>query len=315
MTRGESAVRFRRRFGRAVHWIAAAMMPFMLVPLSSPAAATLDRIQETETFRIGFREDVRPFSFKNEAGEPAGYTIDLCRQIASDLKDDLTLDELKVEFIPVGTEDRFQAVAEGRADLLCGSSTATLGRREIVSFSVPTFVTGVSALLRSSAPSFLKDVLAGRKPTLPARAMILQAIKDRRFGVRAGTTAEKWLADNLRRLATSATMVTVESYDGGLGLLADGRIDAFFGDRALLIGLVAGGADPDDYLVAERYFTYEHYALALPRGDEDFRLFVDRSLSRLYRSPGLRPIFAEHFGSAGRITQSLYLTNINGLPE
>ena len=315
MTRGESAVRFRRRRGRATHLVAALMLPVFLVPFSSQASATLDRIKETETFKIAFREDVRPFSFKNEAGEPAGYTVDLCRRIASDLKDKLALGELKVEFVPVGTEDRFQAVAEGRADLLCGSSTATLGRRETVSFSVPTFVTGVSALLRSSSPSFLKEVLAGRKPALPARSMILQAIKDRHFGVRAGTTAEAWLADNLRKLATSATMVTVDSYDEGLDLLAKGDIDALFGDRALLVGLVAGSADPDDYLVAERYFTYEHYALAMSRGDEDFRLFVDRSLSRLYRSPDLRPIFAEHFGGASRIAQSLYLTNINGLAE
>ena len=276
-------------------------------------AATLERIAEAKTFKIGVREDARPFSFKNEAGDATGYTVDLCREVAVDVKAKLGLEQLAVEFIAVGTEDRFQAIAEGKIDILCGSTTATLSRREKVSFSVPTFVTGVSALLRSDAPQFLREVLSGRTTAAPPRARLLQAFEDRTFGVRSGTTAEAWLEGSLTQLATNATMVGVASYEEGLEGVRKGDLDAFFGDRALLIGLVAETGKPADFEVAERFFTYEPYALAFQRGDEDFRLLVDRTLSRLYRSSTVIPIYSKYFGRPGKAVMALF--TINSLPE
>jgi hypothetical protein len=40
-------------------------------------------------------------------------------------------------------------------------------------------------------------------------------------------------------------------------------------------------------------------ALALPRGDDAFRLLVDRTLSRLYRSPDMAALYTTHFGAPG----------------
>jgi ABC-type amino acid transport substrate-binding protein len=34
-------------------------------------AQTLERVRETGTFKIGFREDAAPFSFKDALGEPS----------------------------------------------------------------------------------------------------------------------------------------------------------------------------------------------------------------------------------------------------
>ena len=52
----------------------------------------------------------------------------------------------------------------------------------------------------------------------------------------------------------------------------------------------------EDLVVLDRLFTHEPLALALPRGDEDFRLLVDGALSRLYGSGRLPALYGKWFG-------------------
>jgi polar amino acid transport system substrate-binding protein len=56
--------------------------------------------------------------------------------------------------------------------------------------------------------------------------------------------------------------------------------------------------------------------LALPRGDEDFRLEVDRALSHIYRSAEIGPILVHTFGEnsqMGSMLQMVYV--VSGLPD
>ena len=80
-------------------------------------AQTLERVRESGTFKIGYREDAAPFAYKNELGEAVGYSVELCRAVAVNVKQALGLAEIKLEYIPVTTENRFQAIREGRIEL------------------------------------------------------------------------------------------------------------------------------------------------------------------------------------------------------
>ena len=134
-------------------------LPFaQIVPAS---AATLDRVRQTGKLMLGYRDDARPFSYKGGDGQVTGYTVSLCQKVAEQVKAELGLTELAIEWVPVTVEDRFTAVAQGKIDLLCGSSTETLERRKQVSFSLPIFPSGTAALLRADAPVPLQDVLCG----------------------------------------------------------------------------------------------------------------------------------------------------------
>jgi ABC-type amino acid transport substrate-binding protein len=66
-------------------------------------------------------------------------------------------------------------------------------------------------------------------------------------------------------------------------------------------------------VVLERRFSRESIALALPRGDDDFRLLVDHTLSRLYRSPDFAALYAGHFGAPD--TALLEFFQLVTLPE
>lgn len=304
------AISRRRQHGL---WAMLSVCAALLLAIPSASAQTLERIAATAAFKIGFREDAPPFSFKNAAGEASGFAIELCREIAVDIGTRLGLAELSLEHIAVSTEARFRAVADGQIDILCGASTVTLERREIVSFSIPTFQTGIAPLVRADASPFLQDTLVRRQPTLPPRAALLQAFTDRKFGARTSTTAETWLRGSIKTLASNADLVSVDSHNEGLRQVLTGELDVYFADRAILLGLVRASDDPRQFAVGERLFTHEPYGLALSKGDEDFRLLVDRSLSRIYRSLEIVPIFTRHFGRPGREVLALYL--MNAVPE
>src|ERR687891_97999 len=243
-------------------------------------AQTLERIRETGTFKLGYREDAAPFSFRNALGEPAGFSVELCRLVAAEAKAALGLDQITIEYVPLGTEDRFQAVQAGRVDILCGATTVTLSRRELVDFSLVIFLDGAAVLLRADGPEDLAG-LAGQK-----------------IGVRGATTTEEALRNTLGEIKVAA------------------EIAAYFGDQAILIFLAARSDAPEKLKISDRQLTFEPYALALTRGDADFRLLVDRTLARIYRTGLIDQLFTNAFGpnaDQSAALQAVYL--INALQE
>ena len=99
----------------------------------------------------------------NNAKEPVGYSIDLCKRVVNSIQKQLGLDSLKVEWVPVTVNSRFSAVASGKTDMECGSSTVTFGRMKEVDFSYFIFVetTGV-VVSRTSNIRSIAD-MGGRK--------------------------------------------------------------------------------------------------------------------------------------------------------
>src|SRR5215470_11409766 len=113
----------------------------MALTLATPVAAqelqgTLKKVKETGTLTLGYRENSPPFSYIGSLDKtvPIGYSIDLCQRVASTVKTTLGLANLQVKWVPVTVADRIAAVASGKIDLECGSTSITLGRQEQVDF-------------------------------------------------------------------------------------------------------------------------------------------------------------------------------------
>jgi ABC-type amino acid transport substrate-binding protein len=260
------------------------------------SARTLDRIGQDKTIRIAYREDARPFSYKDQIGQPAGFMVDLCREVAEKLAKQLNLAPLNVTYVAVTATDRFEAIRQQKADLLCEPTSATLSRRELVDFSIATFVDGASLMIRADGPHDL------------------QAMSGKKIGVLAGTTTEQGLRDAVKAAGISADIIPANSHAEGLSLLDDGKISAYFGDRSILVSLMRDSKAPRKLALAENYLSVEPYALALSHGDDDFRLAVDRALSHIYRSGEIAAIFKRTFGAKpGQVLKTLYL--ITGLPD
>src|SRR6266576_4813196 len=296
--------RFFRLDGYRSGIAALALVLFATLPLLLDAANTqmsnevLARVRQTGTFRVGYYSDAGPFSYQDEKGNPAGYAVALCQEIANDLKAHLGLSSLKVEFVLVTGEDRFDAVTQGRVDLLCGPSVETVARRKQVSFSIPIFLGGLGALMRADAPAQLREILSGGEPPYRPqwRASIGLALHKRTFSAVTNTTSLSWLTGKLDEFKLDAKVVPVESHAAGVQRVLNRSSDVLFGERSILLNERKRNPSACDLSVLDRFFTYAPMAFALGRSDEDFRLLVDQSLSRLSRSGATQALYKQFFG-------------------
>ena len=284
-----------------MRYLLAAML---VVAAAAPAVAqeirpTLDKIKETGAIQLGHRETSRPFSFLGTDGKPAGYSVDLCLQVADAVRQSLRLGDLMVTWVPVTPADRVSKLVKGTIDLECGSTTITFGRMEQVAFSHMVYVDGGSLLATvDSGVAAVKD-LAGK-----------------RVGVIANTTTERALAAALAAASIKAQTITVADHSEGLQGLEAGRLDAYASDHLLLAGLLGTAKNAGKLRLSGEMFSYEPYGLMLRRGDNAFQASVNRALSAIYRSRRIVPIYEKWIGpftAVPPLVNALYL--LHSWPE
>jgi len=279
-------------------WLFIALVFALAAPVSAPAA-TLEKIRKEGAITMGYLNGSAPFSFRDASGQPQGYSVDLCRAIASGIRAQLKLASLETRWVALTIQNRLEAVKSGRVDIECSTTTWTLGRQADVDFSLITFVDGGSVLTRVESD-------AGR----------LSDFDGKRIAVITGTTTEKVLKETLARRAIKAALVTIKTREEGLRLLDQRKVDGFASDRIVLIGIVLTTPTQAVFKLLDEDFSVEPYALALPRGDHDFRLAVNRVLARLYRGGEIQKIYEQwlgRFGPPSVLLSAMYF--IQGLSE
>jgi len=283
----------------AIGFVALLSLPFASFAQYTDALdGRLKKIRDSQSIGIAYRADAAPFSFE-ENKQITGYSIDLCRRVVGAIERQLGIRELRIRWVPVTSQTRFEAVAKGQADMECGSSTATLGRMKTVDFSSFIFIDGTGLIVKASLAANVLSDLGGRK-----------------IGVISGTSNERALSDALRSRVINATVVTVKSREEGLEQVESGAIDAFASDRVLLIALVAKSKDPNALALLGDALSFEPYAIGLPRGDWQMRLAVNSALAQIYRGGAIREIFGRWFGAFGRPGPLMEATFLFGaLPE
>jgi putrescine:ornithine antiporter len=269
---------------------------FAVCSVTQATAATLDRIKQANKITLGYRSDARPYAY-DESGKADGYAVAICQTVAEKVKSALGLSDLSIEWVPVTKDDQFQAVQEGKADILCGAAE-TLSARETVDFSVPIFLGGVGALLRSDSAANLRDVLASRPNRGPLwRGSPAQILESQTFSVVSGTPTEKWLDERLSKFQLTAKVAPVNSYEEGIQGVLDRTSNVFFADRSIILDAATRGPSARSLMVLDRQFAFAPVALAVERDDADFRLVVDRALSQFLGSDEFSNLYAKWFGA------------------
>ena len=267
---------------------------------SAQATSTLEQIKQNGAVRIGYRENEPPMSFLSKGGKPIGYSIDLCIRIVNEVKKQLKNPKIETKFVAVNASNRFQALVDNRIDILCGPTTKTLARGELVDFTQHTFVTGASLLsLESVGIGGISD-LQGKK---------VAVVKD--------TTTIDNLSKALKEAVSDAEIVPVASASAGIKAMIKGEVDAFSSDQVVLIGLALSHDGPEKFVIADELFSLEPFALAVRRNDSEFRLIADRVLSQLNRSGQIGPIYTKWFGKFTKkvpsLLEAMYI--LNSTPE
>lgn len=275
--------------------IARTVAVLLAAALAWPAAAqTLEKIRQSGVITLGYVDGAAPFSYLEDK-EPQGYSVDLCRRVADGIAAQLGRKTLKTRWVKLTVQNRIDAVRRKQVDVECSTTTWTLGRQKLVDFSLMTFVDGGSVLVK------IQD-----------KARRLADFSGRRIAVIRSTTTEKALQSSLK----DVQLKLVASRAEGLELLRQGEVDGFASDRTTLIGLAAKQAGGDAVRLLDDDFSIEQYALMLPRGDADFRLAVNRTLARLYRSKEIDRIYDRWLRPLGPPSLLLSATYfIQGLAE
>ena len=129
---------------------------------SAMAGKDLDAIKARGSLICGVGTGTAGFMLADSQGKWVGLDVDVCRAVAADLKRQLRLANLKVDYVPVTAETSFAAVRDGQVDILCGPTTQSLARRALVDFSLMTFIDGASVIYRKGGPLTFTG-LAGHK--------------------------------------------------------------------------------------------------------------------------------------------------------
>jgi len=258
----------------------------LLCPISFAAAQgdgeglspTLAAIKASHVVHLGYRESSPPFSFLDQANRPIGYSLELCSAIVDEIGVEVDEPALRIDYVKVTSDDRMDAVLQGKVDLECGSTTANAERAKQVAFSPLMFVAGTKLMVpKGSSIAAVAD------------------LKGKTVVVTKGTTNEQAMHNADRKFALGLNIVTAADHEQSYQMLADGKADAFATDDILLYGLIARHKSQDKFRVTGDYLSYDPYGIMFRKGEPQLAAVVERAFRKLGSNHDLIPLYNKWF--------------------
>jgi glutamate/aspartate transport system substrate-binding protein len=253
------------------------------VPATALQAAgesdTLRQIAKTAKIRIGYREAEPPFSYQLPDGEVTGFSTDLCRAISEDIRRQLKLDKLDIEYVKATPATRFILVRSGKIDIECAATTNNTERRKMVDFSYPNFMTATQFLSRKQDNLKSLADLAGRSVTSAS-----------------GTVNIEQLNAVNRQKNLNISVMPTKTNEEAFELVVAGKASAFVMDGILLAALAATSDNPGLYALSDETLSApEPYGLVFRRDDPAFKAAVNDSLRQIFTGPAINGLYEKWF--------------------
>jgi glutamate/aspartate transport system substrate-binding protein len=255
-----------------------------LIALAVPAlaaaqtAATLDKIKQSGTMTLAYRESSIPFSYLGADAQPTGFGFEICEKIADRVKAATGRSDLKKQYQAVTSANRIPLLQNGTIDIECGSTTNNSERGKQVAFAINYFYTGTRFLVKTGTKVEKLADLAG-KP-------VVSTTGTTNFQIIRRLNEEQKLGIDLlgaKDHAESALMVQT------------GRAVAFGMDDILLYGLRASAQNPADLAVVGEPIQVEPYAIMVRKDDPAFKKLVDDTLAGMMKSGEFEALYKKWF--------------------
>lgn len=237
-----------------VRFIVSALLIGGMLPLAVPAAAaepTLSVVKKRGKLLCGINGQLPGFSAQNAQKAWAGFEIDYCRAIAAAALGD----PAKVEFVPLTTANRFDALRNGRIDVLVRNTTVSLDR---------TVGTGI----RPAAVIFIDA-----QRIVVAKSMnVTSASKLDSFTVcTLGNTPyearlQEWMGD--RRMSVKSQLF--DTQEALYRALYDGRCKAVTQDVSALAPTILASGRAGEFVVLPDVIAKDPLGLHVRDGDEQW---------------------------------------------
>lgn len=195
---------------RLAVWIAAVAAATFSV---AAQADTLGQVRQRGTLNCGVSQGLIGFSERRPEGNWAGFDVDFCKAIAASVLGDAT----KVSYVPLSAAERFDALRQGKIDVLSRNSTWTMQREAEFGllFAAVNFHDGQGFMVKRSL-----NVTSALE------------LDKRKVCVQAGTTAQALVADFFQSNSMSVEVVTHPDAASTLGAFAAGTCDVMTTDNS-----------------------------------------------------------------------------------
>src|SRR5215467_7822785 len=268
------------------HPVASAGVALLALMLATGAAAqtseglspTLSAIKNSHVVHLGYRESSPPFSFLDQANRPIGYSLELCEAVVDEIATEIDDPNLKIEYVKVTSDDRIQAVLQGKIDLECGSTTANAERAKQVAFSPLMFVAGTKLMVPKAS-----------------KVQSVNDLKGKTVVVTKGTTNEQAMHNADKKFSLGLNIITAGDHEQSYQTLVDGKADAFATDDILLYGLIARHKSQDRFRVTGDYLSYDPYGIMFRKGEPQLSAVVERAFRKLGSNHDLIPLYNKWF--------------------
>ncbi|MFE6689232.1 transporter substrate-binding domain-containing protein [Streptomyces sp. NPDC057743] len=215
-------------------------------------ATLLDAVPRRGVLRVCTTGDYRPFSYRDPAtGQYRGVDIDMARDLAKSL-------DATARYTPTTWGGLVGDLTSGRCDIAMGGVSITLARARSVYFSEPTRTDGKTPIVRCADQDSYRTLDQIDRPGT-------------RVVVNPGGTNEQFARAHLKR----ATLIVHPDNTTIFDEIIAGRADVMMTDASetryqAKIHPQLCAVHPD------KPFTFSEKGYALPRGDDQFKAYVDQ---------------------------------------
>jgi glutamate transport system substrate-binding protein len=223
------------------------------------AGTTMAELAEAGSITVGTKFDQPGFGLLNPAGVPEGFDVEIAKIVAAELG----IAPEDIEWEETVSANREPFLQNGQVDMVVATYTINDARKQLIDFAGPYYVAGQDIMVAEGNPLGIQgpEDLAGQRVC----------------SVEGSTPAQ-----NIRDNYPEAQLTLFDVYSKCADALTNGQVDAVTTDNVILTGLVAG--NPDGFDLVGNPFTEEPYGIGVPKGDDEFRTFINDTLEQAYES-------------------------------
>jgi polar amino acid transport system substrate-binding protein len=240
-------------------------------PRRRPERPDLSRLT---VIRFLTETDYPPFNFTGPDGNPAGFNVDLARQLCDEIKVTCTIQMRRFETL-------LDAIASNRGDAIIASLAVTPEMRAKVDFTDPYYRAPARFVSRRDS------VMAEIRP---------EYLAGKRVGANAGSAHEAYL----KAMFTDAELHSFPNDEALRQALRRGEVDFIFGD-AIALAFWINGTDSADCcafsggpFVESRYFG-EGIGIAVRKGNDLLRQSLNWALFRVWEQGRYTDLWLRYF--------------------
>lgn len=237
-------------------------------------ATHLEAIKAAGVIKVGTSADYPPFEYIDQAGNKAGFDVDLMQELAKKMG-------VKVEWVDMPFDSLIAAVQEGKIDAAIAAFNYSEERDEKIDFTIPYFMNEDAFVVADN----FSDTIANPED-----------IANYTVGVQSGTNQDSWITENLVDTGKlpESNLFRYERADQAALDIKNGRIQIWMADAIPAQALAAqlGGMK----IIYRGMLSSGPMNIVVPNGDTELAEELNKLIKQLQDDGFIDQLALKHIG-------------------